>query len=88
MNDIKNVLRSTLERMGAEVPDLHPRLHLEADLGLESLMRMELATRLEKKLGIPVGDEIDGLETVGELLAYLEANAPSAEVATPVRIAS
>lgn len=85
MADIKSVLLTTLEKIGAEVTDLAPNQHLESDLGLESLMRMELATKLEKKLGIAIGDRIDGLETVGELIDFLEARSGAG---SPERIAS
>lgn len=71
-HDIKNLVSTTLERMGAEFTELRPELHLESDLGLESLMRMELAAKLEKKLGLPIGDHIDGFDTVGQLLDFLD----------------
>ena len=88
MPDVQSVLLNTLERIGAEVSELRPNLHLENDLGVESLMRMELATKLEKKLAVPIGDQIDGLETVGELLEFLEHMTSADAAGSPERMAS
>lgn len=72
MSEVMSFLATTLTRMGSEFSELRPDLRLEEDLGVESLMRMELATKLEKRFGRPIGDSIDRFETVGEIVAFLE----------------
>jgi acyl carrier protein len=72
MSEVMSFLATTLARMGSEFTDLRPDMRLEEDLGVESLMRLELATKLEKRFGRPIGDAIDRFETVGEIAAYLE----------------
>ena len=72
MEDIATVFESTLRSMGVSFERLEADAHLEDDLGLESLMRVELATKLQKRYGKPVVQDIDRLQTVADVLHYLE----------------
>jgi acyl carrier protein len=76
MDPIMTFLETTLNKMGVQFSTLTPELDLEEDLGLESLMRVELATKLQKKFGKPVTDHIDNFSTVGDLLAFLDGCEP------------
>jgi acyl carrier protein len=73
MNDVAAVLESTLREMGARFETLRDDAHLEDDLGLESLMRVELATKLQKRCHKPVVDHIDNLQTIGDVLHFLRS---------------
>lgn len=49
-----------------------PGLRLEADLGLDSLLLLELVAVLEARLGVTVPDEDTGqVQTAGDLLVVL-----------------
>jgi len=52
------------------------RAHLDLDLGLESLDRIELLTELQQRLGVRLGEEVAGeVHTVGELIEAFEGAA-------------
>ena len=61
---------------------------LEADLGLSSLERVELLSRVEERVGREVGDaEFAGVRTVGQLQTLLEgAGEPGPREAAPRRL--
>jgi acyl carrier protein len=53
--------------------DASPALHLQDDLGLDSLDVVELVIRLEQSFGVDLPDaEIGGWRTLGDLYATLE----------------
>lgn len=73
MDNLIVFIESTLREIGAQVSDLEDDCHLEDHLGLDSLMRVDLAVKLQKKYGKPVVDHIDSLQTIGELVNYLKS---------------
>ena len=51
---------------------INPRSHLEIDLGMDSLKKIELLTHLEQRFSISVPEEIfDKMETVGDLVSLI-----------------
>ncbi len=65
----RRVLEILREVLGTKGP-LSPEDHLEVDLGMDSLSRIELASRLEEAFGETVTeDRWDSVRTVGDLLA-------------------
>jgi long-chain acyl-CoA synthetase len=62
----------SVERMIAQLADrdqIRREEHLDLDLGLESLDRVELFAEIQDALGVDLGDEVAGeLHTVGEVL--------------------
>ena len=61
-----------------QVADVRPELSLAADLGLDSLLAMELAVALEARLGRPLPqDQLNRVETVSELAELCAAARPA-----------
>lgn len=57
----------------AGVADARPEDHLDLDLGLDSLARVELQSELQGLVGVRLGDDVAGeIHTVAELLEALE----------------
>jgi long-chain acyl-CoA synthetase len=62
----------------AKVASVEPAAHLDLDLGLESLDRIELLAELQRARGVVLGDETAGhVHTVAELIAVLDAAEPA-----------
>ena len=62
----------------AKVPSVSPGDHLDLDLGLESLDRIELFAELEHLRGVVLDDELGGrVHTVGELIDALRDAQPA-----------
>ncbi len=60
------------------------QLRLHEDLGLDSLVMVEVVMTLEEVLGKPIPDsEIQGLYTLGDTLAYAHAKASGAPLPVP-----
>lgn len=58
----------------AKVPEVSREEHLDLDLGLESLDRVELFAQLQQRLGVRLDDPVAGqIHTVGDLLDALAA---------------
>jgi fatty-acyl-CoA synthase len=78
---VLNVLRGLLVELGSEgaLPMLGPASHLDRDLGLGSLERVELLTRLEAAFGVRLPDHVAAeINTPEELTAAVLA-APLSE---------
>jgi acyl carrier protein len=73
MDDVMQTLEVMLREMGVRAASLHAGLHIEDDLGIESLGRVELAMKLEKRFKKPVSAHINDLPTLGDLIGYLNA---------------
>lgn len=81
---VRRTARELLEELGsavgsgAEGPGISA--HLEQDLGLGSLERVELISRLEARLGVRVGDAVVGeADTVRDLVRAFEAGVETTE---------
>ncbi|RPJ15319.1 MAG: acyltransferase domain-containing protein, partial [Desulfobacteraceae bacterium] len=74
-NEIKNALLSTVSELtGYPVETLGLEMDLEADLGIDSIKRVEIFSSLEEKMpGLPSipPETIGSLKTLGKIIAYL-----------------
>jgi fatty-acyl-CoA synthase len=80
------ILAELLEELGHEPARaaLQPGTHLERDLGLGSLERVELLLRLNAALGIQLREQaLAEAETVGELIAVVEASRSATPATAP-----
>jgi len=77
-DDILNTLLSVVSELtGYPAEMLQPEMDIEADLGIDSIKRVEILSTLEEKMpGLPsVGPEMMGsLKILGEINAYLAAD--------------
>lgn len=67
------LLRSLAEKFGGQ-PELSDELGL---LGVDSVGMAELTVEIEKDFGIPVRDDILGVETVQQLVDYIRERVDS-----------
>jgi len=78
-DDILNTLLSVVSELtGYPAEMLQPEMDIEADLGIDSIKRVEILSTLEEKMpGLPsVGPEMMGsLKTLGQITDYLKADA-------------
>ncbi|RLU89245.1 beta keto-acyl synthase [Streptomyces griseocarneus] len=89
--DIEAVLLSVVaERTGYPIEMLRPDMQLEADLGIDSIKKVEILAALRRRLGeLPEGDpaELVALRTLGQIAEKIraltggEGTAPAAEPA-------
>jgi acyl transferase domain-containing protein/NAD(P)-dependent dehydrogenase (short-subunit alcohol dehydrogenase family) len=74
------------DKTGYPVDILRPEMELEADLGIDSIKRVEiLAAFRERVPGLPEAalDELAGRRTIGEILEALETAAPAVQANAP-----
>ena len=65
-----------VDTLSCSIDDVNLEASLADDLGADSLDAVELNMALEDKLGVSIPDEeLAGMKTVGDIVAYLEANA-------------
>jgi fatty-acyl-CoA synthase len=86
-----SVLTDLLEELGHNSgrAELQPGTHLERDLGLGSLERVELLLRLNSAFGIQLPEQaLANVSTVGELTTLVQARQGAAPAAAPVLPAS
>lgn len=70
------LLRLVSERTGYPIEMLDLDLDLEANLGIDSIKRVEILGSLQRRLGLSLGDQIEalsGLKTLRAVLDFLEA---------------
>ncbi len=73
----------------AKVAAVEPHAHLDLDLGLESLDRIELMAELQRERGVVLPDETAGhIHTVGELIAALGGAPATAAAADAGKVAA
>lgn len=75
------------EKTGYPIDILRPEMELEADLGIDSIKRVEiLAAFRERVHGLPEAalDDLASRRTLGEILEALEASAPAAAPAVSI----
>lgn len=72
---ITDVLAASLER---DPSTIKPDQHLRDDLGLDSLRTFELLYDLEKAFDLEIpNDDLPGLQTLADVIAYVEARLPA-----------
>ncbi|HZV60310.1 MAG TPA: AMP-binding protein, partial [Candidatus Eremiobacteraceae bacterium] len=75
---VLQIVRELLEELGSHgaIPGLNGNSHLDKDLGLGSLERVELLARLESALGVRLSDEVAAEVNTPDDLAKAIFNAP------------
>jgi acyl carrier protein len=77
---VEAAVRALFEELHHAAPPeaLDPRSRLDADLGLDSLARVELLERLERALGVELPPSVlESIDTVSDLVAVLRAAPPA-----------
>ena len=71
----KKVVKIIIDKLGVEEAEVTNEASFANDLGADSLDTVELIMEFEKEFNIIIPDEqADKIKTVGEAIAYLEAN--------------
>lgn len=72
LDQVRDVIAETL---GCNAEDVTAEAKLREDLGADSLAAVELMMALEEATGVNIEDEaMPGMQTVGDIVAYLEAH--------------
>ena len=80
----KELLTQLSVLTGIPLEEIHEGNHLYSDLGLDSLMIIEMLLFVERRLGVSIADEeAPDIQTVGEMLAELSRQQPSQQPGTP-----
>ncbi len=76
MSDIREkVIDITVKKLGVERSQITDDASFTKDLGADSLDTVEYIMELEKEFNITIEDtEAEKIQTVGQVVAYLEAN--------------
>ncbi|MFO0320798.1 MAG: acyl carrier protein [Bacteroidota bacterium] len=79
MSDIsKKVISIIVDKLGVEEKEVTPTASFTNDLGADSLDTVELIMEFEKEFNIAIpDDQAEKIATVGDAIAYIEANAKS-----------
>ena len=77
MSDIAlKVQKIIVDKLGVEESEVTPEASFTNDLGADSLDTVELIMEFEKEFGISIpDDQAEKIHTVGDAIAYIEANA-------------
>jgi acyl carrier protein len=77
MSDISNKVKSIIvDKLGVDEKEVTPAASFTNDLGADSLDTVELIMEFEKEFNIAIPDEqAEKIGTVGDAIAYIEANA-------------
>ncbi|WP_104697556.1 MULTISPECIES: acyl carrier protein [unclassified Helicobacter] len=71
-DDVKEVV---VQQLNVDANQVKPEAEFVKDLGADSLDVVELVMALEEKFGIEIPDEqAEKISTVGDVVAYIEAN--------------
>lgn len=76
MSDIAlKVQKIIVDKLGVEESEVTPEASFTNDLGADSLDTVELIMEFEKEFGISIpDDQAEKIQTVGDAIAYIEAN--------------
>ncbi|MCM1290472.1 MAG: acyl carrier protein [Prevotella sp.] len=76
MSDIeKRVKDIIVDKLSVDEKEVTPEASFSTDLGADSLDTVELIMEFEKEFGISIpDDEAEKIATVGDAIAYIEAN--------------
>ena len=70
---VKNII---VDKLSVEESEVVPTASFTNDLGADSLDTVELIMEFEKEFGISIpDDQAEKITTVGDAIAYIEANA-------------
>ena len=77
MSDIQNRVKAIIvDKLGVDESEAKPEATFTNDLGADSLDTVELIMELEKEFNITIpDDQAEKIATVGDAIAYVEANA-------------
>ena len=76
MSDIQNRVKAIIvDKLGVDESEVKPEATFTNDLGADSLDTVELIMELEKEFNITIPDDQEKIATVGDAIAYVEANA-------------
>ena len=77
MSDIQNRVKAIIvDKLGVDESEVTPNATFTNDLGADSLDTVELIMELEKEFNITIpDDQAEKITTVGDAIAYEEANA-------------
>jgi acyl carrier protein len=77
MSAIEDKVTSIIvEKLGVDKAEVKPEASFTNDLGADSLDTVELIMEFEKEFGISIpDDQSEKISTVGDAIAYIEANA-------------
>ena len=65
-----------VDKLGVNASEVKPEATFAQDLGADSLDTVELIMEFEKEFGIQIpDDQAEKISTVGDAIAYIEANA-------------
>ena len=77
MSDIQNRVKAIIvDKLGVDESEVKPEATFTNDLGADSFDTVELIMELEKEFNITIpDDQAEKIATVGDAIAYVEANA-------------
>ena len=77
MSDIQNRVKAIIvDKLRVDESEVKPEATFTNDLGADSLDTVELIMELEKEFNITIpDDQAEKIATVGDAIAYVEANA-------------
>jgi acyl carrier protein len=77
MSDITSKVKSIIvDKLGVDEKEVVPAASFTNDLGADSLDTVELIMEFEKEFNIAIpDDQAEKIATVGDAVAYIEANA-------------
>jgi len=77
MSDIASKVRSIIvDKLGVDENEVTPEASFTNDLGADSLDTVELIMEFEKEFNLSIpDDQAENIQTVGQAITYLEANA-------------
>ena len=77
MSDIASIVRSIIvDKLGVDENEVTPEASFTNDLGADSLDTVELIMEFEKEFNLSIpDDQAENIQTVGQAITYLEANA-------------
>ena len=77
MSEIESKVNAIIvDKLGVEASEVKPEASFTNDLGADSLDTVELIMEFEKEYGISIPDDkAETIQTVGDAISYIEANA-------------
>ncbi len=76
MSEIASRVKAIIvDKLGIDETEVTEAAEFTKDLGADSLDTVELIMEFEKEFGITIPDDkAEGIQTVGDAIAYIEAN--------------